>query len=275
MDNSNVIIILRALNQETSDVCECAHNEGFLFLSSHNTSQTSEPEDTTPAPISKASLALTLDRLPYDADLGFVFGSKDDDECDVLLSLRNPQNPGRNRGISRKHFRIDFNWDNEALILYNESQFGTELVSPLAGTQHLKKGNSFPLFDGSTIRVSQIAFEIEIPPRNASEAEKYRENWCRVKQDCQQALGKHAGPPATSYPVTVAYQRRVVLYGMIAQGNFGSVFKGIDEQGYLVAVKQPCDHLSEESETKFRREINFLQDLQHVSLWPLTFSRGY
>lgn len=102
--------------------------------SSDSTSQTSKAEDTTPAPISKESLALRLDRIPYDADLGFIFGSSEDDECDVLLSMRKSQNLRRNRGISRKHFRINFNRDNEALIIYNESQFGTELVSSLAGT---------------------------------------------------------------------------------------------------------------------------------------------
>jgi hypothetical protein len=74
MDTSDIIVLLKALNQETSGVCEFSHNEDFLFLSSERPSQSSAYEDTTPAPISKASLALTLSRLPHEAGLGCVFG---------------------------------------------------------------------------------------------------------------------------------------------------------------------------------------------------------
>ena len=74
MDTLDIIALLKALDQETSDVGELPHNEDFLFLSSERPSQSSVYEDPTPAPIFKASLALTLSRLPHEAGLGCVFG---------------------------------------------------------------------------------------------------------------------------------------------------------------------------------------------------------
>jgi hypothetical protein len=57
MDKLDIIVLLKALNQETSDVYELPHYEDFLFLSSERPSQSSVYEDPTPAPISKQAIA--------------------------------------------------------------------------------------------------------------------------------------------------------------------------------------------------------------------------
>ena len=62
--------------------------------------------------------ALQFDPEPKDAIQGFVFGT-DEEKCDVQL-LENPDLDNK-YGISRQHFRIDFNWKSGFLRLNNIS----------------------------------------------------------------------------------------------------------------------------------------------------------
>ena len=95
-------------------------------------------------------LHLQFDSDPKDATQGFVF-SIDKEKCDVQL-LENPDSDNE-YGISRQHFRIDFNWKSEFLRLNNMSLTNDTGMSAFAvnnGFQLLKYNNMHMLHPVAT-----------------------------------------------------------------------------------------------------------------------------
>ena len=140
--------------------------EGVSRVSGYDDSRSRECTPYVSRP-PELELHLQFDREPKDATQGFVFGT-DKKRCDVQL-LENPDpDPDNRYGISRQHFRIDFNWKSGFLRLNNMSPTnGTGMSAPSVnnGNQMLRYNNMHMLhpLDQTKVRAGTLVFEISFP----------------------------------------------------------------------------------------------------------------
>ena len=177
-DYSNTILIVKPVGPDAAVSLRSEQNANRLksFHFEDGTSSVAEYDDTrsrecTPYVSRPPELQLHLqfDRGPKDATQGFVFGT-DEEDCDVQL-LENPDLDKKKRyGISRQHFRIDFNWKSGFLRLNNMSPTnGTGMSAPSVQNrfQSLKYNNMHILHpaEQTKVRVGTLEFEISFPAR--------------------------------------------------------------------------------------------------------------
>ena len=177
-DYSNTILIVKPVGSDAAASLRSEHNtnrlKSFHFedgVSSISGYDDSRSRECTPYVLRPPELQLHLqfDPGPKDATQGFVFGA-DKKKCDVQL-LENPDpDPDNKYGISRQHFRIDFNWKSGFLRLNNMSSTnGTGMTAPSVnnGNQLLRYNNMHMLhpLEQTKVGVGTLEFEISFPAR--------------------------------------------------------------------------------------------------------------
>jgi len=169
-------------------------------------------------------------------------------------------------GISRKHFRIDFNWESGSLLLIDHSSHGTVVDSEATGKHTLRK-NSVPIFNGDSIQAGLVRLRLKIPSHEAYQ-EAYDRNWQLYKKEHQEAI------PINSFTglavvkptqATLLETGRLSLLNGIGQGTAGVVYKAVDNEGNFFAVKMLFKPRSEYSEKSVVREMQSLPGVHHVS----------
>ncbi len=170
-DYSNTILIVKPVGPDATASLQSDHNtnrlmsfhfeDGVSRVSGYDDSRSRECTPYVSRP-PELELHLQFDPGPKDAMQGFVFGT-DKKKCDVQL-LENPD-PDNKYGISRQHFRIDFNWKSGFLRLNNMSPTnGTGMSAPSVNNafQSLKYNNMHMLHpaEQTKVRVGTLVFEI-------------------------------------------------------------------------------------------------------------------
>lgn len=232
------------------------------------------PSSRAPTPVVEEppaiDLTLTLHDKPFDPLRGFVFGS-DADSCDVLLSIR----PSR-EGISRRHFQIDYDWRNGSLMLTDISSVFTIVHSTPFGRQFLQK-QSIPIHSGDIIQVALVRLEVFIPERNSHRAE-YDQLWqmCRAERD---AALPRIGNMVIHEPKsqTVVDSKRVGCLQRIGTGTSADVYRAVDCNGDIFAVKIFQANTLMSRRKYIDSEIQVLNDIKHVGsfvvgAYPVTHS---
>ncbi len=256
---SNTILIVKPVGPDAAASLMSEHNvnrlKSFHFEQDVNSiadrSKNKRSRECTPhvSRPSELHLHLELDPGPEDVTQGFVFGTNED-ECDVQL-LENPDPDPHNRyGISRNHFRIDFNWESGYLRLNNMSSTnGTGMTAPSVNNgylllNHNNKHMLHPL-EQTKVHVGNLIFEISFPARGKHQRQ-YDRNW-----DTFCAKHGRAVPNLdrlriqSSLEITPFVQRRkghlstYLLHGEIGKGEYGIVCRANDPcTGELYAAKQ-------------------------------------
>ena len=169
---SNTILIVKPVGTDAAGLLRSEHNANRLksFHFEDGVSSVADYDDTrsrecTPYVSRPPELELhqQFDPGPKDATQGFFFGT-DEKKCDVQL-LENPDPDKNNKyGISRQHFRIEFNWDSGFLRLNSMSPTnGTRMSAPSVKNdfQLLKYNNMHVLHpaEQTKIHVGTLVFE--------------------------------------------------------------------------------------------------------------------
>ena len=282
-DYSNTILIVKPVGPDTAASLRSEHNTNRLksFHFEDGISSVAEYDDTrsrectpyVPRP-PELELHIQFDREPKDATQGFVFGTSKKD-CDVQL-LENPD-PDKNKryGISRRHFRIDFNWDSGFLRLNNiSSQNGTGMSAPSVndGNQLLRYNDMHMLhpLEQTKVTVGRLVFEISFPAHGKHQRQ-YDRNWETFRAKYGKAVPnmKSLNIQPTS-EITPFVQRRVgrrnayLLHDEIGKGEFGMVRKANDPRtGELFAAKQFVTR-KPGWDAKAYLEIAISQDVTHI-----------
>ncbi|KAK2763719.1 hypothetical protein FQN54_009335 [Arachnomyces sp. PD_36] len=217
------------------------------------------------AAATESQLVLSLSEKPIDPLLGFVFGS-DEEKCDILLC----DEPSKD-GISRVHFRIDFNWESGALIIIDTSSHGTPLQSKVAGRHVLLQNRALPLFSGDTLQAGYVLFTVTIPDRGKYR-QCFRKNWEEYYREYKEAIPRIGGL-AIQQPEIKTYldSAEICLVEEIGSGSCGTVHKAVDAAGNFYAVKtfNSRKSPSENDQQKyFRREIETLHSIKHDYIVP-------
>ena len=172
-DYSNTILIVKPVGPDAAALLRSEYNTKRLIsfhfedcVSSISGYDNSRSRECTPYVSRPPELELHLqfDPEPKDATQGFVFGTSKKD-CDVQLLEKPDPDKNNKYGISRQHFRIDFNWDSGFLRLNNMSSTdGTGMSAPSVknGFQSLKYNNMHMLHpaEQTKIHVGTLVFEI-------------------------------------------------------------------------------------------------------------------
>ena len=283
-DYSNTILIIKPVGPDAAASLRSEHNtKGLIsFHFKDGVSSTSKSDDPrsrectpyVPRP-SELELHLQFDPGPKDATRGFVFGT-DEEHCDVKL-LENPDPDKKKRyGISRQHFRIDFNWDSGFLRLNNmSSQNGTGMSAPSVNDrfQSLKHNDMHMLHpaEQTKLLVGKLVFEISFPVRGKHQRQ-YDRNWETFSAKYRNAVPKVNGLRLkTTSKMTPFVQRRkgrrsaYLLHGVIGTGQFGTVCKANDPTtGQLYAAKQFATR-KPGTDAKANLEIAMSQNITHVN----------
>ena len=256
LDYSSTILIIKPVGPDAAASLRSEHNTkrlmSFHFKDGFNsTSGFDDPRSRECTPYvsrpSELELHLQFDPGPKDATQGFVFGS-DKRKCDVLL-LENPD-PDNKYGISRQHFRIDFNWKSGLLRLNNMSSTnGTGMTAPSVnnGFQALKYNNMHMLHpaEQTKVHVGILVFEISFPIRGKYQG-RYDRNWDLYRRrhgDNVPEIDSLAIKPELEVTRFVQYRQgrrsAYLLLDEIGKGEFGSVCKASDHRtAELFAAKQ-------------------------------------
>ena len=288
-DYSNTILIVKPVGPEAAASLRSDHNtnrlksyrfefeDGVGSFSGHDPSDDPRSRECTPYVSRPPELELHLqfDPEPKDATQGFVFGT-DDTKCDVQL-LENPD-PANRYGISRQHFRIDFNWKSGFLRLNNMSATnGTGMKAPSTvknGFQSLKYNNMHMLHpaEQTKVRVGTLEFEISFPTRGKSQR-LYDRNWDIYRKkhgDDVPNIDTLAIQPTLK--ITRFVQRReghrnaYLLHDEIGTGQYETVCKASEARtGELFAAKQFVMR-KPGWDVKAYMEIAISQDVTHVSI---------
>ena len=282
-DYSNTILIVKPVGPDAAASLRSKHNinrlksfhfeDGISSVAEHDDIRSRECTPYVSRP-PELELHLQLDLGPDDAAQGFVFGT-DKEKCDVQL-LENPDpDPDNKYGISRRHFRIDFNWDSGFLRLNNiSSQNGTGMKAPSVnnGFQSLKYNNMHMLHpaEQTKVLVGTLVFEFCFPARGKHQRQ-YDRNWEAFRAKYGKAIPMigRLGIQST-LEITPFVQRRkgrrstYLLHGEIGTGQFGIVCKASEHRtGELYAAKQFTTR-KPGWDAKAYLEIAISQDVTHV-----------
>ncbi len=284
-DYSNTILIVKPLGPDAIASLRSDHNakrlmsfhfeDGVSSVSGYDDSRSRECTPYVSRP-PELELHLQFDPEPKDATQGFVFGTSKKD-CDVQL-LENPDPDKKKRyGISKQHFRIDFNWKSGFLRLNNMSPTnGTGMSAPSVnnGFQSLKYNNMHMLHpaEQTKVRVGTLVFEISFPDRGKYQR-RYDRNWDIYRRrhgDDVPKIDSLAIQPTLE--ITRFVQRRegrrntYLLHDEIGTGQFGMVCKASDPRtGELFAAKQ-FKTRKPGWDAKAYMEIAISQDVTHVGI---------
>jgi hypothetical protein len=275
-DHLQTVFIITAVGPDAAEAMHLPHN-AHLLQSVHNdvigsgyeAEIASASREATPyfSRPSKPELHVKFDLMPKDRSRGFIFGS-DDEVCDFLLDNSNA------RGISGRHFSIDFNWDSGFLRVTNLSRLGTYVEAPSIGERAIKlKGNErrmHPPAEVTKISVGAVDLELRVPNRGNYQGE-YDKNWIAYRRKFQDAIpGIQQLNIQPSKSTKVIIRRKglkniYLLHQEIGRGEYGTVHKATDYYtGDLFAAKQFIAKGSRWDD-KAKSEIGIIQKVSHVS----------
>lgn len=260
MDISDIIAKLTPETEEALKPLDFLHNRSFVLpppsLLPQEETGSPRTRETTPAcsPQPGRAIVLTYSRLPYDGMQGFVFGSWDE-KCDILLAAK----PSTG-GISRIHFRINFNWDSGCLTLIDMSSHGTRVDSTITSKTEDVRKSALPLGSGDRIQVGVVILRLEIPTGDGMD-ELRRLKWKAYKEEYLASVPKRNGiPQELSQPQTVMEEGRIsLLHHRLGVGLRGKVRKAVDNKGNFYAVKI----YRSEPDQRDSTEISTLGTLDH------------
>jgi hypothetical protein len=267
IDLSTIVLQITALNREAITALSHPHNKAFL-ISIELSDQKPVPRRTreaTPSTSSRSVRALLrTDCYPFDPQFGWVFG-REDEECDFFLGTRE-------QGVSRKHFRVDHNWQSMTLVLTNMSSNGTRWTSPATG-QVERVMTSRAILPGEQYNISAGAIDLilQIPPRDEDQQALYDSNIHRLRMEVENAMptmnGLRVQPPGKVTPMIVGSKRKFVLQKVIGTGAMALVHRAVDfETGDVYAAKEyKLDEHTDFHLLSMLNEIKILQGLKHVS----------
>ncbi|KAJ4525157.1 hypothetical protein HRR83_000827 [Exophiala dermatitidis] len=230
----NTVVVLTSKTHAAYNALSLEHNKKFvppptiiLCVEDNVEDRQCTPE---PGPLRETCLTITLDDPPYDPLEGWVCGS-DPECCFVLLNERPSVG-----GISRKHFSLDYNWENGSLLLKDMSTHGTVVAFKVFGLVTLR-WNSIPIETGDIIQVSLARLEVFIPDRGSQKG-AFERKWYTCRDAREQALPRIGNlilrPPETR---TVLNSSKLGLSDPVGSGSFSEVRRAIDCRGDIFAVK--------------------------------------
>ena len=284
-DYSNTILIVKPVGPDAAASLRSEYNtnrlKSFHFedgISSVVEYDRTRSRECTPYVSRPPELQLHIqfDPGPKDATKGFVFGT-DEEKCDVQLLENLDPDPDNKHGISRQHFRIDFNWKSGFLRLNNMSSTnGTGMTAPSVnnGNQLLRYNDMHILhpLERTKVGVGTLDFEISFPARGEHQ-HRYDRNWETFR--AKYGMGVPDMKSLKIQPtlkITPFVQRRVgrrntyLLHDEIGKGEFGMVCKATDDRiGELYAAKQ-FTTTKPGWDVKAYMEIVISQDVTHVGI---------
>ncbi|EHY61066.1 hypothetical protein ABEF92_003020 [Exophiala dermatitidis] len=224
----NTVVVLTSKTHAAYNALLLEHNKKFvphptiiLGVEDNVEDRQCTPE---PGPLRETCLTITLDDPPYDPLEGWVCGS-DPECCFVLLNERRSGG-----GISRKHFSLDYNWENGSLLLKDMSTHGTVR-------------SSYPTVDHKR---------------------ELSRGWYTCRDAREQALPRIGNlilrPPETR---TVLNSSKLGLSDPVGSGSFSEVRRAIDCRGDIFAVKI---FRSIEDPKYFHSEQQILCKLRHENI---------
>ncbi|KAL2427638.1 hypothetical protein ABEF91_002711 [Exophiala dermatitidis] len=216
----NTVVVLTSKTHAAYNALSLEHNKKFvppptiiLCVEDNVEDRQCTPE---PGPLRETCLTITLDDPPYDPLEGWVCGS-DPECCFVLLNERPSVG-----GISRKHFSLDYNWENGSLLLKDMSTHGTVVAFKVFGLVTLR-WNSIPIETGDIIQVSLARLEVFIPDRGSQKG-AFERKWYTCRDAREQALPRIGNlilrPPETR---TVLNSSKLGLSDPVGSGSFSEI----------------------------------------------------
>ena len=281
IDLANTIIVIRPLDASSAHSLRSTQNSSYLksvhcedstrTITDNSNTRSRECTPFVPSP-PELQLHLPLNPGPRNAALGWIFGTNGK-HCDVQFL----ENPDKNDlyGISRKHFRLDFNLKSGAVIVINISQHGTTIKAPsIDGNPKWLNGtetHALVVTERTRIELGRLSFEVEFP-NHSQDRSTYQKNWelfcARVRHT---ALDANSLNIQTSSERTPAYQSRkghnssYMLYNRIGIGLSGAVYIAVEHStGDVYAAKQYNAEVTEKQEARDRREVTMLKEIAHV-----------
>ena len=282
IDLANTVLIIKPLDSSSTHSLKSASNSNYLkSIHFDDTTRTITGESHTPSrectPFvpgpTELQLHLQLEPRPRNAALGWIVGTNEK-HCDIQLL----EDPDKNNlyGISRRHFRLDFNLRSGAVLVYNISQHGTTIKAPsidgsikwLRGTE----AHALVVTEQTRIELGRLSFELTFPDRGQYQVE-YKRRWelfcARVRHT---ALDADSLNIQTSSERTPFHQSRkghnssYVMYNRIGAGIFGTVYMALEHSvGDLDAAKQINSDATEKQKAQARREATMLEKIAHVN----------
>ncbi|KAI8950418.1 hypothetical protein F4801DRAFT_548991 [Xylaria longipes] len=199
-------------------------------------------------------LRITMDDIhnPKDYRAGFVFGC-DSRECDVLLD------ENQRRGVSRKQFAIQPDWNAGKLILKNLSNQGTCLESRSLGRIVLHTERSLPDNEIVDVKLGPVEFRIRTPD-HSNHRDVYLENWQAFRAKLEsQPLGLQKLALETNKTTNKSLLTEYILGRQLGRGSQATVYRARHLiSGRLCAIKQ-FDGLSSYNPN----EVKILTQLDH------------
>jgi hypothetical protein len=112
IDLATTVLIIKAIGQEAEEAFKLPSNKDHVVpvIEEETTKQSSNCEGTPFVRRPKPICALKLKPTPFDPVKGWMFGSDDEEEVDFRLANSNAT------GISRQHFRINYNWTSKCRV---------------------------------------------------------------------------------------------------------------------------------------------------------------
>ena len=219
-------------------------------------------QSTPSVELTERIILLSLLTKPFDPVLGFSFGS-DSEKCDILLNDRVSEH-----GISRVHFRINFNLGSKALMLTDVSSNFTVINSKNLGRVVLSQ-QSIAIQSGDAIQAGHAMFRLQIPERG-----KHMDEYNRNLDRCILEI-KNAIPRMESLNVqqkqhnTYLNPKDLYLIEEAGCGASAKVHKAVDAFGFTYAVKvyreSGGDTVQTEISRAISREIEAFKSFDHVS----------
>ena len=185
--------------------------------------------------------------------------------CDILLSEHKTRD-----GISRVHFRIDFNWDTGCLILFDQSSHGTIVESVAMGRKELHK-NSIPIFSNDIIQAGLIRFQVVIPSHEDCES-AYDQNWQAYKRDVMASLPQLGSLDIQRNPLVTMKESGKLSLLMDEEDPDTTVKKAVDDRGNFYAIKCQAGRKTRRKADDPRIMSTFVPERSRMMSWPKSVS---
>lgn len=294
-DASLTVLQIKARNDDAVSALKLPQNANFLVKPANLERKIAAPRrkrEGTPLVKSQSVLAvLRIDRLPYDATRGWVFGRYDDGREENIGEGHGKEADEEDegvdfvlgtvhQGVSKRHFSIDYNWEAKTLLLKNLSDNGTVWIDPETGTEERIFSSRALL---GTINYSfsagTVDLVLQVPPRDDIQQAKYNVEFERLRTEAYKAVPKMHGlevaPIAEETPLVIG--KKFKRGRAIGRGATAVVYEVTNyETGDRLAAKSYSYTGQTEAVLKsMTLEIRLLQKLKHVCKIPDELLRSH
>ncbi|KAI0487343.1 hypothetical protein F4859DRAFT_525491 [Xylaria cf. heliscus] len=205
-------------------------------------------------------LRITVDDAhnPTEPAAGFVFGC-DANVCDVVLD------ENQRRGVSRKQFAIEPDWDRGTLILRNLSKQGTFIESQSSGRTWLHSEQSLQDNEILDIKIGKVELHIRIPD-HSKHRNVFLEGWSAFRVRLQsQISGLQKLSLETNKTTNKSQPTDYIYQWAIGRGSQATVYEAVHQpSGQKFAIKEfhkvHSDNL---------KELSILPRIQHENIVKL------